>query len=186
MMMRVGRTELEAIVAARSVVLDTADNPFATAAFTLHFLDCVARDDWTFWAGDALGATLLLYAQPSAPTRLRALTNYYASLFSPLAGAADAGGSKAALALARALTDLRPAVATVDMSPLEEADGATIAGAFKSAGWLTRQYVCFGNWYLPCEGLSFDAYMAGRPSQTVNTWARKAKKFKPGDRKSVV
>lgn len=49
--------------------------------------------------------------------------------------------------------------------------------AFAKQGWYVRQYSCFGNWYLPCEGMTFADYMAARDSRTRNTWKRKAKKF---------
>ena len=46
-----------------------------------------------------------------------------------------------------------------------------------SEGWYVRRYFCFGNWYLPCDGMAFDAYMSQRDSQVRHTYARKSKKF---------
>ena len=120
---------------------------------------------------------MLQHAEPAAPTQARALNNYYSSLFTPFAGAMRDGDAQQ---VARGLTAMRHALASVDLSPMAQADADLVVAAFKSAGWLTRRYTSFGNWYLPCEGLGFDEYMAARPSQTVNTWTRKAKKFKPG------
>ncbi len=178
MMARLGRSELRALIESRAAELDAANNPYASAAWVSHFIDHVARDDWHFWAADVDGrALMLLHAEPAAPTQARALNNYYASLYTPFVGALRDGDAER---LTRSLTEARPALATVDLSPMAEADADLVGAAFKSAGWLTRRYTSFGNWYLPCEGLGFDEYMAGRPSQTVNTWTRKAKKFKPG------
>lgn len=179
MIRHLSRSELLALVSRHAAALEVDDNPFASAVFTQHLLDQVARDDWRFMAVEGPGASLtLLYAEPQSPSQWRALTNYYSSQYSPFAGGAAGGPGDA---LARLLAADRPAPATVDLSPLCEADAERAAAEFKRVGWITRRYACFGNWYLPCEGLSFEAYMAGRPSQTVNTWTRKAKKFKPGN-----
>lgn len=176
---RLDRAGLRQLVSGWAERLESTENPFATEAWVSHFLAQVARDDWHYCAVDINGrCLLLLHAEASAPSQLRALNNYYSSLFTPLAGNMKEGDAQA---LARELSDARPALATIDLSPLSRETADTIESAFKAAGWLTRRYICFGNWYLPSEGLSFDAYMAGRPSQTVNTWIRKAKKFKPGD-----
>ena len=179
MISHLNRGELLALIGRHAATLDGDDNPFASAAFTQHLLDQVARDDWRFMAVQAPGAALtLLYAEPHAPSQWRALTNYYSSQYSPFAGAT--GGAQGDV-LARLLAADWPAAAIVDLSPLSEADAERAAAGFKRVGWITRRYACFGNWYLPCEGLSFEAYMAGRPSQTVSTWTRKTKKFKPGN-----
>lgn len=179
MIRRVTRPELRTIIDAQAARLDAdAANPFATSVFTLHLLDQVARDDWHLWiAGEAGSALTLLYAEPSAPTRLRALTNYYASLYSPFAGVSDTASPAAATALVQALGRSRPSPATVELAPLTTADADLCVDAFRQFGWVTRRFSCFGNWYLPCDGLSFDAYMQARPSQLVNTWTRKSRKF---------
>ncbi|MBC7378246.1 MAG: GNAT family N-acetyltransferase [Burkholderiaceae bacterium] len=178
MFSRLTRSELRKLVESRAAELDALHNPFATAAWVLHYIDHVAPDDGHFWAADVEGrALMLLQAEAAAPTQARALNNYYSSLFTPYAGALQEGDARR---LTRELANARPALATVDLSPMSGDDAALAAAAFVSAGWKTRRYTSFGNWYLPCEGLSFDAYMSARPSQTVNTWTRKAKKFKPG------
>lgn len=169
MMRALSRAGLREFVTAHAHRLDAdLTNPFATSAWVLHFIDTVARDDWQFYAGDDL---TLLYAEPSAPSRLRALCNYYASQFSPGVPGADLA------ALVRDLGNVRPSPATVDLAPMSNADADGCRAAFRAGGWLARPYACFGNWTLPCAGLAFDDYMDTRPSQTVNTWTRKAKKF---------
>jgi len=183
MILNLSRREVMALVSSQAERLDASANPFATAAWVMHYLQHVARDDWRFWvAGSEGSAPLLLQAEPGKLRDARAMNNYYASLFTPFEFA-DGGGlseSQAAAALMAELAAARPALATVDLSPMSQAHADLAQAAFRSAGFMTRRYECFGNWYLPCENLSFDDYMAARPSQTVNTWTRKAKKFKPG------
>jgi hypothetical protein len=176
------RTALREWVLRHADFLDAGadDNPFACADWTLHFLDQVAQDDWRYWLAGAAEpgcGAMLLYANPSTPGDAQALTNYYASLYSPSVGSAQ---PQAFAAIARELTQARPALATLGLAPLAEAQADVVQAALRGAGWITRRYGCHGNWYLPCEGLSFTQYMAARPSQLVNTWSRKAKKFRGG------
>lgn len=157
-----------------------ADNPFACADWTLHFLDHVAQDDWHFWcvgAAEPASGVMLLYADPANPADAQALTNYYASLYSPSVGS---DRPQAFAQIAGELARARPSLATVSLAPLAETQADLAQAAMRGAGWITRRYGCHGNWYLPCEGLSFAQYMAARPSKLVNTWSRKAKKFRGG------
>jgi len=174
------RPGLRALVLQHAATFDAsaAANPFASAEWTLHFIDQVARDDWQFWAAGDSGGLMLLYAEASRPGELRALTNYYASLYSP--AIAPASGRPDAAAAVAALMSAGQAVATVDLAPMAQAEADGLQQTFRAAGWMTRRYSCFGNWYLPCEDLSFEQFMAARPSQLQHTWRRKARKFKPG------
>lgn len=123
-------------------------------------------------------AAMLLSRDPAQPWLYRGLSNYYASLHSAFHTLAP-DRRAAARALVAQLAAQRPACAVLQLSPLsaESADTTTLREAFKDAGWYTRNYFCFGNWTLPCEGLSFADYMKARDSQLQNTWSRKAKKF---------
>lgn len=176
------RTQALDYVRARRELFDAAGaaNPFACSAWVLHFLAQVARDDWEILAAEGgADAALLAYREPGARHRVAALANYYASLWSPVVAATDRG---AALdALAGELAGLAPRPAVVNLAPLaDDADAAALQAAFARRGWYVRRYFCFGNWYLPCEGLGFDAYMQARDSRLYNTWTRKAKKFQKG------
>lgn len=155
-------------------------NPFALAEWTLHFLGQVARDDWAIFAPQTGSGGMLLYAEPQQSTRLLALTNYYASLWSPACDAdTDSATDAAAAGLVAQLQAHRPRTATVQLAPLsaEAASTAALERAFKASGWYTSRYFCFGNWTLPCDGLDFDAYMQARDSRLLNTWRRKSKAF---------
>jgi hypothetical protein len=70
-------------------------NPFAGAAWTLHFIEQVAEDSWTFVIPeDRVGglSLMLLYTEPTTSYRLSAVANYYASLYSPLISSIDRSG----------------------------------------------------------------------------------------------
>lgn len=184
-MLILNRAEAMQLVDARRDRLDAAavDNPFAGADWTRLFLGQVATDEWTIVVPDQAGADgrfMLLHAPGRDTRRLAALANYYASLYSPLPGAAPlADGAREVV---RQIDAARPRHAAVTLAPLD-ADAAATAGlaaAFRDAGWFVRRYFCFGNWYLPCDGLAFADYMAQRDSQLFNTWKRKAKRFRAG------
>ena len=177
----------------RTDMLDAAanpPNPFASSAWVAHFIDQVVREDWSVLAVEARAAgdgLMLLYRDARAPGRCMALANYYASLYSPMNGKAPDRAQAMAQVVGQ-LTDLRPRIATVNFAPLDggAADTVALAGAFADRAWYVRRYFCFGNWYLPCEGLTFDAYMSGRDSQLRSTWVRKSKKLLAAGRLQIV
>lgn len=176
------RGELRELVAKEASAFDSSSgtNPFSCADWMQLFLDQVARDDWRFVVAGSLATgsgLMLLYSEPSAPGKLRALTNYYASLYSPAIGNGESGDF---LDIVRSLGNAEDAH-SVDLAPLAEPVAKEVQSAFRSVRWMTRRYTCFGNWYLPCDGLVFQDYMKARPSQLVHTWTRKAKKFRRGD-----
>lgn len=182
-------TKAEALefVRQRSAVFDEAgrSNPFACSAWMLHFIATIARSDWTFLVPEHLDGGrgfMLLYSEPAAPDRWLALTNYYASLYSPLISTAVSAPDRAGAVaqLVDQLVQARPRAATVNIAPLDEAspDTAALRQGLSARGWYVRQYFCFGNWYLPCAGVGFETYMKTRDSKLYNTWTRKSKKFK--------
>jgi hypothetical protein len=172
---------LEWLDRGESTASEAPDNPFASPAWTAHFVRQVAADDWTFLlpeagAGVACG---LLYATPARPGRIEALTNYYASLYSPIAVAPAERAADAAGAFVAEIAGRRPRANTLNLAPLDAEAPFTqeIAQALRRQGWHARSYFCFGNWYLPSRGLAYEAYLRGRPSQVQNTITRKGKKF---------
>ena len=162
-------------------------NPFASSVWLRHFVTEVATDAWTMLVPEASTAPsaeqsmMFLMRDPVARAKCTALSNYYASLFSPLASTASAssGRKEAMAALVRQLSEVRPRLATVNFAPLdaESADTAALAAALSGRGWFARRYHCFGNWTLPCEGMTFEQYLSTRDSQLKNTLGRKAKKL---------
>jgi len=188
-MQLLSKTEALAYVRAHLPAFEQAekDNPFAGAAWTLHFLEQVAEDAWTIVVPEdgADGSSLmLLYGDAAAPQRRSALTNYYASLHSPIVSSLPPGAARRAALerMVKQLTQARPRCAVLDFMPLDAdaPETAQLQQALAAAGWYTRRYDTFGNWILPCAGLAFDDYMRGRDSRTFNTWTRKRKKFESG------
>jgi len=113
------------------------------------------------------------------PRQLRSLTNYYSSLFSPVIDF-DAGGAKLAVRdLVGAIVDDDARWDVVGIHPLEQ-DGPAIReleAAFRQEGWLVQTYYCFGNWYLPTEGLDFETYWQTRPKVIRKNVPRLHRKF---------
>lgn len=157
-------------------------NPFCSPQWVLHFLTQVAERNWKFLVPAIEGAAsplMMLYTNERTGNKAVALTNYYASLYSPIVGGSDR--SEAAASLVMQLAQARPRVAAVDLSPMDgdAPEAIAVQKAFAATGWFTRRYFCFGNWYLPCDGIRFADYMEARDSKLYNTWIRKSKKFRP-------
>lgn len=167
--------QARAWIVERAAVSDRAENPFARTDWVTHLFDCVSEDHWRFLLGEVNGSALsLLFASAPHSRAWRGFTNYYASLYTPFVGTVSAAARDQ---LVRELAAVRPAPESVDLSPLSTEDADATQAAFRAGGWITRRYDCFGNWYLPCDGLGFDAYMAARPTQLLNTWRRRSRKF---------
>ncbi len=171
------RKEAIEFVRQRAPLFQEQHNPFALSEWLIHFLEQVARDDWKIWAAISErrdDGVMLLYSvgreQPQA------LTNYYASLYSPIVTPVYA---KAALAhqFVGKLLARRLRVSTVQLAPLSIDDANLMSVALRDQGFYVKRYFCFGNWYLPCGDQTFEEYLAHRDSTLRNTIARKSKKF---------
>ncbi len=160
-------------------------NPFAGAAWTLHFIEQVASDSWTFVIPESFEggrSLMLLYIDRDKEScRVSAVTNYYASLYSPLISALEAPAARrvALAGLIGQLLEMRPRSCVMNFSPLagDCSDTVDLRQLLADSGWYAKQYDCFGNWYLPCANTSFADYMNTRDSKLRNTWSRKRKKF---------
>ncbi|MCK9686357.1 GNAT family N-acetyltransferase [Scleromatobacter humisilvae] len=181
------KQEALAFVGANAALLDSKTNPpnpFASSEWVHHFIDQVADEDWRIVALEGMadsGNLMLAWHHVATPWRFTSLTNYYASLYSPLASLAGSSEERAAAmrSVVQQLRSVRPRVATLQLAPLDGQSPDTVAllHELRHQGWHARQYFAFGNWTLPCEGLAFDAYIAARDSQVRNTLARKSKKL---------
>jgi hypothetical protein len=96
--------------------------------------------------------------------KAQSLTAWYSLRF------ALVGDPQGGEAIARAL---RSRLARVALAPL--AEPASLAGAFRKAGWIVFVEPATASWQCPTEGMDFDSYWARRPSKLRNTAARKAK-----------
>jgi hypothetical protein len=180
-------------IRAHAAVLDAPGNPvnpFASSVWMQHFIAEVAEEEWRVLAievGEASHGLMLLYRDLRAPGRCAALTNYYASLYSPFSSA-GVDRREAIRSSVRQMAEVQPRLDTLTVAPLDGLADDTVAleEALSSQGWYVRRYFCFGNWYLPCDGTTFAAYMEGRDSQLRNTWMRKTRKFLSAGRLQIV
>ena len=166
--------EALAFVRERADLFDRADNPFAKSPWELHFIEQIVEADWAVVAleRDASGpGAMLLYSTPPASADRWVLTNYYASLYSPVI-AAPQDMAAATAQLVRQLTTQKPQCATLNLAPLVSDSPASLAleRELEANGWYVRRYFAHGNWYM--AGMPYEQYLSERDSK-----ARKSKSF---------
>jgi hypothetical protein len=109
---------------------------------------------------------------PFRSRRLESLSNYYSSLFAPLAASRNCF---------QAIVDeiAKERWDSVDFHPLSKDSPAfgELSAAMKKAGMSVQPYYCFGNWYLEVNGRSYRDYSNVLPSRLRNTLKRKGKQF---------
>jgi hypothetical protein len=93
----------------------------------------------------------------------------YANWYSLRAG--PSGDPDGVAAIARTLK--HSGLNEIDLAPVE--DGAAVAEAFRTAGWIVFGRPATANWRADTEGLDFQGYWGKRPSRLRNTAKRKAK-----------
>lgn len=98
----------------------------------------------------------------------------YASWYSLRVGPVFSGAPRADLLIAAARA-LKPRFARIVLAPMDPADAALTATAFRAAGWWACESAATANWIAHTARLSFADYWASRPSQLRNTVKRKAK-----------
>lgn len=131
--------------------------------------------------GEALGL-VVLRGEPDgdrAGRRIVSHTNYFSMLFAPILAQKAGDGSAVFDALARSLAKEKPRLDLVRIGTMDPATPAfgTLATGFRSNGFIVQTFFHFGNWYEKTDGLSFDDFMARRPSALRNTIRRKGKKL---------
>lgn len=99
----------------------------------------------------------------SASGGLRALSNYYSSLYGPVGPGALSPAEWHAFAQQ---IRLHRAGGVLNLQPLDPAGEfiADFESALRAVGYWTDRYDCFGNWYLPVVHASFDEYAASLPA----------------------
>ncbi|MFA9462159.1 GNAT family N-acetyltransferase [Thiohalorhabdus sp. Cl-TMA] len=132
--------------------------------------------------GYSLG-TIASFPMVSAEYRwLRQLSGFshpHSPMFGPIRHLPVGSMEEIARAFVDTVTANRPSWDVVDLAKMDPSSEAYTAtrDAFLHRGWRVQEFYCFGNWYLPCEGLSFYEYLADRPSVLKNTVRRKTRKF---------
>lgn len=181
------RREIQDYIREHRALFDVAgaSNPFVGSEWLLPFIEHVAQDDWRFIVpeyGSRSKSVMLLYSRMSDPHRYLPVTNYYASLYTPLISHTRPR-SASFHALAEQITTALPECISINCAPLDgEAPGTLeLERAFAAHGWHTKRYACFGNWYLPCAGLSFDRYLRERDMSLRMALERKERRFRLGE-----
>jgi len=111
--------------------------------------------------------------------KLSCLSNFYASLSGPIIDYEETNIDELIYEMFHHVISRNPKIDMIDLKPLDNSTSTfnAIISVLKNHGWITQEYFCFGNWYLPVHDLDFDDYIAARPSQLRNTLKRKKKKF---------
>ncbi len=113
------------------------------------------------------------------PRRLSALANYYTTSFGPVYRGTEKEISRAVRELARAIHCDAPDWDVIDLRPLDVDSPLfqELVQAFRSESMIVQPYFCFGNWYLPVRGQTYQRYFETLPSVLRNTIKRKSKKL---------
>ena len=146
-----------------------------------------SKDDLGPAAGMFVARSLPQFRNPPSLRKLSALTNYYSCFFSP--HLADQGGRtrETLQLLARAIGAERPRWDAIEIQPLDvsSASLSALVDAFQAAGFVVQTFFCFGNWYLPVNGRSFEQYIESLPSVLKNTLQRKQRKLEKSGRAKI-
>jgi CelD/BcsL family acetyltransferase involved in cellulose biosynthesis len=102
-------------------------------------------------------------------------------MYRPLLSPAVTSGELAAY-LRMTLQDARIDVLRFDAMDPAHASFDILEAAIHQAGLKPYRFFCFGNWYLPVQGRSYQTYFQGLASQVRNTVRRREKKFFAAER----
>jgi Acetyltransferase (GNAT) domain len=106
-----------------------------------------------------------------------AMSNYYSAIYSP--AHAQAVSRPQLQTLATSLRSLRLGRGVLDFAPMDSQspEFEALEAALSDAGLKTFRYFRFGNWYLPCAGMTWEAYLASRRANQRSTIRRMVKKL---------
>ena len=111
--------------------------------------------------------------------RITSLSTFYSSIYMPIIGSIAPQDTLTTLTmLFSGLRELNLG-SSLCLYPMDKKSilyEKTLEG-LKSSGWKIFPYYCFGNWYLPLNGQSYDTYVQNLPSRVRNTINRKIRKF---------
>lgn len=127
--------------------------------------------------GKVRGVLPLLFRRTAARIRqANSLTNYYSSLYRPLLSPAVTSDELAGY-LRLILRDGDIDVLRLDAMDPRHPSFDILESAIARTSLRPYRFYCFGNWYLPVQGRSYQAYLQGLSSQLRNTLRRREKKF---------
>lgn len=127
-------------------------------------------------AGRPVAALPVAVHRQRTGNSVRALGNYYTSLFSP-ALAQDVQASDLAVLLRAVRTSHAP-LRSLTLAPMapESPAFALLEEGLKLAGFAAYRFFCFGNWFLPVAVTSAQ-YLSTRPGEVRSTLRRMGRKF---------
>ncbi len=152
-------------------------SPFAALVCDIHSKVIVVSPNNSL----QLNESLLFESPRRSPRRFKIFNNYYTSDFllpNPSAVCAHA--------VAANLSASQHAPTQILLSPMQ--DDSTTARyliALNQRGWRCQKFNATGNWYLPCEKLSYEAYLELLRLRGGNPVRRKAKAFFKNTRNRV-
>lgn len=106
-----------------------------------------------------------------------ALSSYYSALYAPSHASDVALGGLTLLAQQLRRGELKKGVHIFSPMDPESDDFAAVESALQQAGFITKRFFRFVNWYLPSEGLTWEKYFAERKGALRNTVRRMGKKL---------
>ncbi|MFC1685371.1 GNAT family N-acetyltransferase [Pseudomonadota bacterium] len=104
------------------------------------------------------------------------LSNFYTSLYRPLIKD-TISVSQLSLCIQNISKEHNADSVRFDAMDIGHPSFSLLESACKKAGFKPSRFFCFGNWYLPVHGRSYNDYLKSRPSKLSNTIRRKIKKF---------
>jgi len=118
-------------------------------------------------------------AGPLSGSRLRSLSNFYTITYGPLCDLSIGSSAETIGALAKGIASDTYKWDSVELRPLDPDSPVypSLVSSLKAAGMVVQRYFCFGNWFLPTAGLSYEEYFKTLPSAMQNTIKRKTKKL---------
>ncbi len=120
-----------------------------------------------------------------SPKTLSSLSNFYSITFGPIGPNADVPSSLQALV--EAMVQEKEEWDAIELRPLERDSPSfePLNDALRKAGMLPQNYFCFGNWYLPSQGLNFAEYFKTLAPAMQNTIRRRSKKLEKTGRSRI-
>lgn len=125
------------------------------------------------------GALAWLFLRRMDGNQVTSLSNWYSFAFRPVfSGDPDEARKRAMLvAIAKRLRAARPAISSIHMEPVPEADLGMLESALGRGGWTVFSDACSTSWTANVNGLSFADYWSGRPGELRSTFKRKGAKI---------
>ncbi|MFC1750298.1 GNAT family N-acetyltransferase [Pseudomonadota bacterium] len=110
---------------------------------------------------------------------IEALSNYYTSLYEPIALGADEVKESAIFSFVSALGNADLAWDDITLEPMNQESlfYKVLCAALDKAGYAYLVDPCFVNWYLDVDGLDYATYEKTLPSKLRNTFKRKQRKL---------